>query len=84
MLNLKYLAPAVQTVKEPVLMIAGTGCRASLFNPPTANLLEVLSSKGFDRNPSKAIAAVAERSCGKLLKELPRRLAYRGAMPAVR
>ena len=27
------------------------------------------------RNPSKTIAAVAERSCEKLLKELPRRLA---------
>jgi hypothetical protein len=65
----------VQTVKEPVLMVAGTGWRANLFNRPTENLLKVLSSKGFDRNPSKTIAAVAERSCEKLLKELLRRLA---------
>jgi hypothetical protein len=43
--------------------------------PPTEDLLKVLFSKGFDRNPSKTIAAVAERSCEKLLKELLRRLA---------
>jgi poly(3-hydroxyalkanoate) synthetase len=47
-LNLKHLAPAVQTVKEPVLLVAGTGTRANIFNPPTENLLKVLSSKGFD------------------------------------
>jgi hypothetical protein len=47
-LNLKHLAPEDQTVKEPVLMIGGTGTRANLFNPPTHNLLKVLSSKGFD------------------------------------
>ena len=29
-------------------MVAGTGCRANLFNPPTENLLKVLSSNGFD------------------------------------
>ncbi len=48
MLNLKHLAPAVQTAREPVLLIAGTGTRANIFNPPTENLLKVLSSKGFD------------------------------------
>jgi len=37
-------------------------------------LLKVFFSKGFDRNPSKMIAAVAERSCDKLRDELPRRL----------
>jgi hypothetical protein len=47
-LNLKHLAPAVQTHKEPVLMVAGTGCRSNLYNPPTENLVKVLSSNGFD------------------------------------
>ena len=47
-LNLKHLAPAVQNAREPVLLIAGTGTRANIFNPPTENLLKVLSSKGFD------------------------------------
>ncbi|HEX4587788.1 MAG TPA: hypothetical protein VH185_07460 [Mycobacterium sp.] len=47
-LNLKHLAPALRTHKEPVLLVAGTGCRANVFNPPTENLLKVLSSKGFD------------------------------------
>jgi hypothetical protein len=36
---------------------------------------EGVVQQGLDRNPSKTIAAVAERSCEKLLKELPRRLA---------
>jgi cholesterol oxidase len=30
--------------------------------------------RAIGRNPSKTIAAVAERSCGELLKDLPRRL----------
>jgi hypothetical protein len=47
-LNLKHLAPLRQTAHEPVLMIAGTGTRANIFNPPTENLLKVLSAKGFD------------------------------------
>lgn len=45
--------------------------------------------RAIGRNPSKTIAAVAERSCEKLLEELPRRLngataVQRGAMPAAR
>jgi len=30
--------------------------------------------RAIGRNPSKTIAAVAERSCDELLKDLPRRL----------
>lgn len=40
--------------------------------------------RAIGRNPSKTIAAIAERSCEKLLDELPARLDYRGAMPAAR
>ncbi len=58
-LNLKHLAPAVQNAREPVLLIAGTGTRANIFNPPTENLLKVLSSKGFD--PVGAQLAVQHR-----------------------
>ena len=34
-LNLKHLAPAKQTAREPVLLVAGTGTRANIFNAPT-------------------------------------------------
>jgi cholesterol oxidase len=40
--------------------------------------------RAIGRNPSKTIAAIAERSCEKLLEELPSRLAYRGDMPDAR
>jgi cholesterol oxidase len=40
--------------------------------------------RAIGRNPSKTIAAIAERGCEKLLDELPSRLAYRADMPAAR
>jgi cholesterol oxidase len=40
--------------------------------------------RAIGRNPSKTIAAIAERNCEKLLDELPARLDYRGAMPTAR
>lgn len=48
-LNLKHLAPQGPPVGEqPLLLVAGTGTRANIFNPPTHNLLKILSDKGFD------------------------------------
>src|SRR5689334_21119715 len=33
---------------EPLLMVAGTGTRANLWNPPSRNLLKQLSERRFD------------------------------------
>ena len=34
-LNFKHLPPASGTAGEPLLMVAGTGTRANLWNPPS-------------------------------------------------
>jgi len=44
MLNFKHLPGD----GEPLLMVAGTGTRANLWNPPTDNLLKQLTKSGFD------------------------------------
>ncbi|MBE1549179.1 hypothetical protein GGC64_003203 [Mycobacterium sp. OAS707] len=44
MLNFKHLPGD----GEPLLMVAGTGTRANLWNPPTDNLLKQLTKNGFD------------------------------------
>lgn len=48
-LNLKHLTPAPTPGCGPVLMVAGTGTRANLFNPPTTKTLPMmLHARGFD------------------------------------
>jgi hypothetical protein len=47
-LNFKRLQPESGLAGEPVLMVAGTGTRANLWNPPTDNLLKQLTNRGFD------------------------------------
>ena len=41
-LNLKHLTPAPTPGRGPVLMVAGTGTRANLFNPPTTKTLPMM------------------------------------------
>src|SRR5215213_8184520 len=48
MLNFKHLPPESGVKGEPLLMVAGTGTRANLWNPPTDNLLKQLTKSGFD------------------------------------
>src|SRR5690349_20357064 len=47
-LNFKHLPPQSGVAGEPLLMVAGTGTRANLWNPPTDNLLKQLTKNGFD------------------------------------
>ena len=47
-LNFKHLPPASGTAGEPLLMVAGTGTRANLWNPPSDNLVKQLTKNGFD------------------------------------
>jgi hypothetical protein len=47
-LNFKRLKPQSGVAGEPLLMVAGTGTRANLWNPPTDNLLKQLTKSGFD------------------------------------
>jgi hypothetical protein len=47
-LNFKHLPPASGKTTKPLLMVAGTGTRANLWNPPTDNLLKQLTASGFD------------------------------------
>jgi pimeloyl-ACP methyl ester carboxylesterase len=48
MLNFKRLRPESGGDGEPLLLVPGTGVRANLFNPPTDNLLKLLTKRGFD------------------------------------
>ena len=47
-LNFKHLPPASGAAGEPLLMVAGTGTRANLWNPPSDNLVKQLTKNGFD------------------------------------
>jgi cholesterol oxidase len=59
-----------------------TDARCEVFGYPNLFVMDgSVIPRAIGRNPSKTIAAVAERSCEKLIQELPRRL--NGAMAVV-